>query len=100
MEVREVYRSKLPQLLKTDGVTLGRTIYYRRSEKAITNSLRRHEMTHIKQYEKYGILGFMIRYLASYIKNRLSGMNHHTSYLNIPLEIEARLSEYKIDSIV
>ncbi|SDY42903.1 hypothetical protein [Hymenobacter psychrophilus] len=40
-----------------------------------------HEMEHIRQYERHGRLGFLVRYLWGWARH---------GYYNIPFEIEAR----------
>jgi hypothetical protein len=51
--------------------------------------LLRHELVHVRQWKRHGVLGFSGRYLASYVKWRLLRKGHHGAYLRIPLEIEA-----------
>lgn len=83
----------LPRLLQTDGVTVGRTIYFMDSEAHPT--LLRHELVHVAQYEQYGVVGFLIRYLFHYLKGRVQGLSHWDAYRAIPFEIEAYEKEKK-----
>ena len=53
-------------------------------------SLIAHEIAHCHQYQKHGTWRFRARYLSSYFKNRLQGMDRLKAYRNIPFEIEAR----------
>ncbi len=55
-----------------------------------------HEIAHCQQYRRHGAWRFRARYLASYFKNRLRGMNHLKAYRNIPFEIEAREIEVEV----
>jgi hypothetical protein len=49
-----------------------------------------HELAHCRQYQKHGPWRFRARYLSSYFRNRLRGMDHLKAYRNIPFEVEAR----------
>lgn len=81
------YSHWLPKLLKVDGVTIGKAIYLK--DTTIDTTLIKHELIHVEQYEKHGVLGFLIRYFYHYIKGRLQGLSHWESYHAIPFEIEA-----------
>jgi len=59
-------------------------------------SLIAHEVAHCLQYHKHGAWRFRARYLASYFKNRMRGMNHLKAYRSIPFEIEAREVEEQV----
>jgi hypothetical protein len=69
------------------GITLGPLV--------ITRSLRpgdhllRHEEVHVRQWRELGVVGFLRRYLASYLHGRVLGYPHWAAYRRIPLEIEA-----------
>ncbi len=91
--VKEVYKHWLPGELGAVAVTLGHTIYYKKSELHINPTLRRHEMKHVEQYEKYGLLGFLVLYLTWYLIGRLQGKDDLQAYLDIPFEVEARKAE-------
>ncbi len=49
-----------------------------------------HELIHVRQWREHGVLGFLYRYLADYLKGRFSGKGHRQAYLDIGLEVEAR----------
>jgi hypothetical protein len=50
-----------------DAVTLGDVILFRDDHAAVTDAkLWAHELTHVMQYERWGIDGFATRYLADY----------------------------------
>ena len=55
-----------------------------------SRSLLVHELVHVRQWFELGVLGFLWRYLAGYLRGRLSGMGHREAYLGIELEVEAR----------
>lgn len=92
---KEVYNHRLPVLLKTGAVTLRKTIYYKKSKEDVPEWLRRHELVHIKQYAKYGVVGFLSIYSYHYLKGRINGKSHWGAYLDIPFEVEARKAERK-----
>lgn len=72
----------------SDAITLGSLVIVR---KGITPSryLLRHEAVHVRQWRRYGVLGFVTRYLGSYALWRFRRKGHSGAYLRIPLEIEA-----------
>jgi hypothetical protein len=59
-------------------------------------ALLAHEITHCRQYVRYGTWRFRALYLASYFNNRLRGMSSREAYWNIPFEIEAREIEAEV----
>lgn len=70
------------------ATTLGPLILMRR--RAVGNArLLRHELVHVRQWRRYGAIGFLRRYLGSYLLWRLRGYRHKDAYRRIPLEIEA-----------
>ena len=71
-----------------DAITLGPVISVRRRA-AASPYLLRHELVHVRQWRRYGVIGFSARYLADYLRGRLRGRNHHAAYLRIRFEIEA-----------
>lgn len=70
-----------------DGITLGSLVIVRRGRESAY--LLRHEQVHVRQWRRYGMLGFLARYLGSYAAWRLRGRSHLAAYRRIPLEIEA-----------
>ena len=70
-----------------DGITLGSLVIVR--EGKATPYLLRHELVHVRQWRRYGAVGFAVRYLASYAAWRFRRKGHRGAYLRIPLEIEA-----------
>ncbi|MBO9591611.1 MAG: DUF4157 domain-containing protein [Niabella sp.] len=72
---------------KNVAMVLGHTIHlYGVTRAAFLADERwvRHELKHIEQYQRYGILKFLFKYLAQAIKY---------GYYNCPLEKEARAAE-------
>ena len=70
-----------------DGITLGHLVIVRRGK--ASPYLLRHELVHVRQWKRFGIIGFGVRYLGPYALWRLRGKDHRGAYLRIPLEIEA-----------
>lgn len=70
-----------------DGITIGSLVIVRRGK--ASPYLLRHELVHVRQWKRFGVVGFSARYLCSYLAWRLRGKNHRNAYLRIPLEIEA-----------
>jgi hypothetical protein len=61
-----------------DCITLGSTIHCRHS--FITEKAHAHEYCHVLQYQRYGVHGFLFRYLAGFLTH---------GYAGHPLEVEA-----------
>ncbi len=71
-----------------DAITLGSVIFVRASA-ANDEYLLRHELVHVRQWRRHGVIRFLVRYLSPYMYWRLAGKGHHGAYLRIPFEIEA-----------
>lgn len=70
------------------ATTLGRFVFMRESA-AGSERLMRHELVHVRQWARLGVLGFGVRYLGAYARWRLRRYPHWAAYRRIPLEIEA-----------
>lgn len=70
------------------AITLGRLISVR-ARHSTDRRLLRHELVHVRQWREHGVAGFLVRYLASYLRWRLRGYGHDGAYRRIPLEVEA-----------
>ena len=90
IERREGYRLWVggPVPKQADGITLGSLVIVRKGAEH-SRYLLRHEQVHVRQWRRYGVIGFGVRYLGSYAMWRLRRKNHNGAYLRIPLEIEA-----------
>jgi len=90
IERREGYRLWVggPVPKGADGITLGSLVIVR-ERCADSPLLLRHEQVHVRQWKRYGVIGFGVRYLGWYLWWRLRGKGHEGAYLRIPLEIEA-----------
>ena len=73
------------------GITLGRRIYLIEGAD-IARSLR-HELVHVRQIGRYGVIPFYWRWLCEYIGNRRRGMSSHEAYRRISFEAEAFAEE-------
>ncbi len=76
----------------SQGITLGSLVIVR-AETLLSPSfgeLLRHELIHVRQWRREGILRFSAKYVGSYLGSRLRGYNHQAAYRRIPFEIEAR----------
>ena len=70
------------------GITIGPVVSVRRGKETSTRLLR-HELVHVEQYRRYGVLGFLRRYMAAYLRWRLRGYGHWAAYRRIPFEASA-----------
>lgn len=73
------------------AVTIGKSIYLHNAsmqDLLANEAWYRHELAHVVQYKKYGLIGFLIRYVWYSIRY---------GYYNNPLEIEARMAEQNMD---
>src|SRR4051794_3120107 len=70
------------------AITIGPVISVR-TRAADDEQLLRHELVHVEQWRAFGVLGFLRRYLGSYLRWRLRGHAHWDAYRRIPFEIEA-----------
>lgn len=52
-------------------------------------ALLAHELTHVRQYRRYGMAAFLGRYAGEYLAGRLRGESHREAYLGISFEREA-----------
>jgi hypothetical protein len=72
----------------SDAITIGRFVSVRRAA-ASSPYLLRHELVHVRQWRRHGVVGFLVRYLGAYVSGRLRRKGHRGAYLRIPFEIEA-----------
>ncbi len=70
------------------AITLGRLVNVR-SRSVGDERLLRHELVHVGQWQRLGLVGFLRRYLGAYVRWRLRGYGHWGAYRRIPLEVEA-----------
>ncbi len=70
------------------AITLGPVILMR-SDAPEQPYLLRHELVHVRQWRRHGVLGFLARYLGPYVVWRIRRKGHWGAYRRIPFEIEA-----------
>jgi hypothetical protein len=70
------------------ATTIGSVVFVRRGAERSARLLR-HEAVHVRQYRTLGVVGFLRRYVTSYVRWRLRWYSHWAAYRRIPLEIEA-----------
>ena len=75
----------------TIAITFGRRIYV--ADGHATDALLRHELVHVSQAGELGLLRFVWRYVAEYVRNRRRGMSPHDAYRAISFEAEAFAAE-------
>jgi len=90
IERRDGYRLWIggPVPKGADAITLGSVVIVRRGHEDSVHLLR-HEQVHVRQWRRYGFVGFSARYLGSYALWRLRLKGHKGAYYRIPLEVEA-----------
>ena len=76
------------------AITLGRRIWISSRVRA-AEPLIRHELVHVRQMAHYGVMLFLWKYVAGYLRNRRRGMGHAEAYLAIPFEVEAVAAEHE-----
>lgn len=91
--------------LGAGAVTVGRRVFFspagwRQVEQggAAGLALAGHEVVHVLQYRRHGVVGMLARYLGAYLRGRLAGRSHRSAYRAIGFEreafaVEARLRE-------
>jgi hypothetical protein len=76
------------------AMTLHTTIYVRADvldrDPAVLGPLIVHELAHVQQWSRLGMVRFLWNYLSGYVRGRLTGLSHRAAYRAIPLEVEAR----------
>jgi hypothetical protein len=70
------------------AITIGPVISVREAY-AGSRYLLRHELVHVRQWRRHGVLGFSARYLGAYAIWRVRRKGHQGAYLRIPFEVEA-----------
>lgn len=95
MKVHEHYKQLWVNKFGACAITVGSHIFYDIDKPFVDKRIRKHEMVHIEQYKKYGLIGFLVIYLYQYLLGRLQGKSHFEAYEAIPFEVEARKGEYK-----
>ena len=79
------------------GITLGRRIYLsssvlQRSERYLTRLLR-HELAHVRQVNRHGLIIFGIRYVSEFLRHFIRERSMSAAYRKISFEVEAAAAE-------
>lgn len=101
-KVRFGYPRWLGLLLMKDvvAITLGRRIYIRANvARGSLERLLRHELAHVRQVERYGLLGFYARYLAEFARHFRRVRSVSRAYSLISFEREAVAAEAEEESL-
>lgn len=73
------------------GMTIGRFVFVRRDDdRSGDRELLAHELVHVGQYARYGLVGFLTRYVGQYVSALRHHRRHRAAYLAMPFEQEAR----------
>lgn len=95
-KVRFGYPWWLRPLLMRDviGITLGRRIYIRPNLADLSmERLLRHELAHIRQINRHGLVGFYVRYVTEFVRHFARVRSISRAYSLISFEIEAVAAE-------
>lgn len=89
IEARDGYRlwEGGPVPKGSDALTMGSLVIVRKGK--ASPYLLRHEMVHVRQWRRFGALGFGLRYVGSYLTWRLRRKGHRGAVMRIPMEVEA-----------
>ena len=72
-------------------MTVGRLILVLRDDdRSGRRVLLAHELVHVEQYDRLGIIRFLRRYVNEYARNLWRLRSHRKAYLAISSEVEAR----------
>lgn len=72
------------------GITLGRRVYIEGKD---VEGILRHELVHVAQIARLGIVRFYWIWIREYLGHRSSGLSAAEAYRRISLEIEAFAAE-------
>jgi hypothetical protein len=75
----------------TIAITLGKRVYI--AAEHASEAVLRHELVHVRQVGELGLVRFVVRYVAEYMRNRRLGLSHDESYRAISFEVEAFAAE-------
>lgn len=79
------------------AITLGRRIYLSRKATARSSAylerLLRHELAHVRQVNRHGLIPFLVRYLVEFARLLARERSINTAYRKISFEVEARAAE-------
>lgn len=82
-----IKNSRLAKLLRVNGIVLYPFIFF--APKDPNPILVNHELIHVAQIKRLGVIKFYTRYLLEYLKARRAGLSHDRAYRAISFEREA-----------
>ena len=88
---RRVRFYRLPFMFWTDGLTLRSTVLLRKGLGGSSDRLIAHELVHVQQWSRAGMIGFLRWYIGDYVRLRLKGHPHRVAYWRLSAERSARL---------
>jgi hypothetical protein len=79
------------------AITLGRRVYilpeFLSRPPADVTRLIRHELAHVRQVQHYGLIGFLVRYVAEFFRHWRKERSLDAAYRRISFEVEALAAE-------
>jgi hypothetical protein len=81
---------KLPFVRRYRGMVVARTILFKDAKTEIAPALLRHELVHLEQIDRHGIIRFYLIYFRDYLANLWRLRDHDAAYRHIGFEREAR----------
>lgn len=83
---------------RADAIVFGRRVFLSPagtdflSDASEAARLLAHELTHVRQYRRFGAAAFLGRYVGEYLGARWAGASHADAYRRISFEREAESS--------
>lgn len=96
LKIRWRYNSRIAAYLKVNAIVLYPFVFVKHPAASV--QLTNHELEHVLQMRREGVVKFYIKYLWFYFKNLRKYKNSYLAYWHIPYEVEARAAETKQDS--
>lgn len=91
--VKNHFDSEFPKLFGAIAITFGSHVFYTQKKEFVQAWLYKHEMAHVRQYQRLGVPLFLTLYLFEYFCNRLNGFTQEEAYRTISYEVEAVKAE-------
>ncbi|HEY3171292.1 MAG TPA: DUF4157 domain-containing protein [Thermoanaerobaculia bacterium] len=96
----------LTSLARADAIVFGRRVFLSRPSAILVASdaiegarLLAHELTHVRQYRRYGAAAFLGSYVGEYLGRRLAGASHAQAYSELSFEREAEESRLALEQV-
>lgn len=87
---------KIPLINRFEAITLFPLgVFFKRSVETVSPSLMRHEMIHVGQVQKHGVIKFYAIYVYEFAKNLIKYRKWMVAYYMISFEKEAYEGENK-----